>query len=281
VSASAAVPRVPHQPVDLSLLGPGVCARTPRGNERAPGAALRLALVPLSFLAHLHLHGSDRKGRGGDPDVELAFWTDTWDAHIRNGALFAPGGLELLGEDTVAADYEGRRWQEARAQVRRILREAEITDRGFFTGKVVAEIGPGPVGFPEACGAGTAIAIEPLAPRLKAAGLLLEGDVAYLAVGAEDVPLLDASLDVVVARNSLDHVADPAAVMAEVKRLLRPGGTLILNVDVEGVPTAAEPHAFAVEDVHRLVAPLRIERERILGEPHGHEGRQLVVVARR
>jgi SAM-dependent methyltransferase len=240
-----------------------------------------LALVPLSFLAHLHLHGSDRKDRGGDPDVELAFWTDTWDAHIRNGALFAPGGLELLGEDTVAADYEGRRWQEARAQVRRILREAEIADREFFTGKVVAEIGPGPVGFPEACGAGTAIAIEPLAPRLKAAGLLLEGDVAYLAVGAEDVPLLDASLDVVVARNSLDHVADPAAVMAEVKRLLRPGGTLILNVDVEGVPTAAEPHAFAVKDVHRLVAPLRIERERILEEPHGHEGRQLVVVARR
>ena len=237
--------------------------------------------MPLTFLAHLPLHGSRRAGAGGDPDVELAFWTDTWDAHIRRGSLFAPGGLELLGEEAVAADYEGRRWQEARAQVRRILREAEIDDPDFFAGKVVAEIGPGPVGFPEACGARTAIAIEPLAPRLAAAGLLLRGDVAYLACGAEDAPLLDTSLDVVVARNSLDHVADPVAVMDQVKRLLRPGGTMILNVDIEGVPTAAEPHTFRVEDIQRLVAPLRIESERILDEPHGHQGRQLIVVARR
>jgi SAM-dependent methyltransferase len=237
--------------------------------------------VPLSFLAHLPLHGSRRGGAGGDPDVELAFWTDTWDAHLRDGELFAPGGLELLGEDAVAADYEGRRWQEARAQVKRILREAEIEDPDFFAGKVVAEIGPGPVGFPEACGAKSAIAIEPLAPRLAAAGLLLSGDVAYLPVGAEDIPLLDATLDVVVVRNALDHVADPAAVMGEVKRLLRPGGTLILNVDIEGVATPAEPHTFTIEDIHGLVAPLRIESEYIREEPHGHEGRQLIVVARR
>ena len=235
--------------------------------------------VPLSFLAHLPLHNSRRSGAGGDPDVELAFWTDTWDAHIRDGKLFAPGGLELLGEQAVAKDYEGRRWQEARAQVRRILDEAEIEDLEFFAGKVVAEIGPGPVGFPEACGAKTAIAIEPLAPRLAAAGLLLEGDAAYLAVGAEAIPLLDASIDVIVARNSLDHVADPPAVLREVKRLLRPGGTLILNVDVEGVATPAEPHTFDIEDIHRLVAPLHIESEYIRDEPHGHEGRQLIVVA--
>ena len=191
--------------------------------------------MPVSFLAHLPLHRRGRASEGGDPDVELAFWTETWDAHIRGGALFAPGGLELLGEDAVAADYEGRRWQEARAQVRRILREAE----------------------------------------------LLGGDAVYLACGAERIPLLDESVDAIVARNSLDHVADPAAVMAEVKRLLRPGGTLILNVDVEGVPTEAEPHAFSVDDIRRLVAPRAIERERLSDEPHGHEGRQMVVVARR
>jgi SAM-dependent methyltransferase len=238
--------------------------------------------VPVTFLAHLPLHRRAHPAEGGDPDVELAFWTDTWDAHIRGGALFAPGGLELIGEDAVAGDYEGRRWQEARAQVRRVLREAGIGDPDFFAGKVVAEIGPGPVGFPEACGARVALAIEPLAPRLAQAGLLLDrGEAVYLACGAERIPLLDASVDAIVARNSLDHVADPAAVMAEAKRLLRPGGTLILNVDVEGVPTAAEPHAFSVEDVRRLVAPLRIERERLGDEPHGHEGRQLVIVARR
>ena len=39
----------------------------------------------------------------------------------------------------------------------------------------MAEIGPGPVGFPEACGAKTAIAIEPLAPRLAARRLRRRG----------------------------------------------------------------------------------------------------------
>ena len=237
--------------------------------------------MPLAFLSHLHLHHRGHAGDGGDPDVELAFWTDTWDAHIRGGSLFAPGGLELLGEDAIATDYEGRRWQEARAQVRRVLREAAIDDPTFFAGKVALEIGPGPVGLPEACGARLALAVEPLAPRLGDAGLLLESDAVYLACGAEDVPLLDASVDVVVARNSLDHVADPAAVLAEAKRLLRPGGTLILNVDVDGVPTAAEPHAFTVEEIRGLVAPLVVERELVVDEPHGHVGRQLVVVARR
>jgi len=236
--------------------------------------------VPIAFLAHLPLHRRGRSGAGGDPDVELRFWTEEWDAHLRGGSLFAPGGLELLGESEVAGDYEGRRWQEAHAQVQRILAEAGIEDRAFFAGKVVAEIGPGPVGFPEACGARVALAVEPLAPRLAGAGLLLRGDAVYLACGAERIPLLDNSVEVIVARNSLDHVGDPAAVMGEVKRLLRPGGALILNVDVEGVPTEAEPHAFTVDEIRRLVAPLEIERERLVEEPHGHEGRQMIVVAR-
>ena len=220
-----------------------------------------------------------RKHGGGDPDEELRFWVQRWEAHIRAGSLFSPHGLELTGETEVADTYEGRRWQEARAQVRRVLREAEIHDPDFFKDRVVLEIGPGPVGLPEACEAKLALAVEPLAPRLASAGLLLRGDAVYLSTGAEAIPLLGESVDVVVARNSLDHVADPGAVMAEVVRILRPGGTLILNVDVDGEPTAAEPHAFSAEDVRRLVRPLRVERERSIPEPHGHMGRQLVLVA--
>jgi SAM-dependent methyltransferase len=219
------------------------------------------------------------KRRGGDPDEELRFWVERWDAHIRGGALFSPHGLELIGDHEVADSYEGRRWQEARAQVRRVLEEAEIDDLDFFSGRVVLEIGPGPVGLPDACGARVALAVEPLAPRLEAAGLLLESDAVYLATGAEAIPLLDASVDVVVARNSLDHVVDPATVLSEVVRVLRPGGTLILNVDIEGEPTAEEPHAFSADDVHRLIHPLRAMHERSIAEPHGHKGRQLVIVA--
>jgi SAM-dependent methyltransferase len=222
-----------------------------------------------------------RAAAGGDADDELRFWLDNWDAHLRRGgALFAPDGLQLLGETEVAADYEGRRRQEARAQVLRVLREAGIDDEQYFAGKVVLEIGPGAVGFPEACGARVALAVEPLAPRLAEHGLLLDGDAVYLPVGAEAIPLLDSSVDVVVARNSLDHVADPAAVCAEVARILRPGGTFILNVDIDHAPTATEPHGFTLEDVRALVAGFEVERELVRDVPHGHEGRVVVVVAR-
>jgi 2-polyprenyl-6-hydroxyphenyl methylase / 3-demethylubiquinone-9 3-methyltransferase len=43
------------------------------------------------------------------------------------------------------------------------------------------------------------------------------------------VPLADSCADVVVAGEILEHVADDAAVLAECARLLRPGGTLVVD----------------------------------------------------
>ena len=50
---------------------------------------------------------------------------------------FNPGDAsELLGGEEAEPTYEGRRRQQARAEVRRVLREAEIEDERFFDGKV-------------------------------------------------------------------------------------------------------------------------------------------------
>lgn len=223
-----------------------------------------------------------RKAKLHDADAELRWWLEVWERDIRGGGLFGARVLELCGDAEPAPTYEGRRWQQARAEVRRVLEEAAIDDAEFFDGKVVVDVGPGPVGFPDACPARTSIAVEPLAPKLAEHGLLLDGSEAvYLAVPAERIPLLDATVDVVNARNSLDHVEDPAAAMAEIHRILRPGGTLILNVDVDHPATATEPHSFTTADVRALVAAFEVERERALPEPHGHEGHALVVVARK
>jgi len=43
------------------------------------------------------------------------------------------------------------------------------------------------------------------------------------------VPLADGCADVVLAGEILEHVADPGAVVAEAARLLRPGGTLVID----------------------------------------------------
>jgi SAM-dependent methyltransferase len=212
-------------------------------------------------------------------DAELQWWLTVWDPVIREGG-FNPGDAPRFMEDPEPEPtYMGRRWQQARAEVRRVLAEAEIAQQDFFHDKVVLDIGPGPLGFPDACPARLSIAVEPLAERFAEHGLLLSGSSAvYLATHAERIPLLSGSVDVVLARNSLDHVEDPERVLAEAVRLLAPGGTMILNFDVEHPPTATEPHTLTVERVRRALDGLGVLRERHLEQASGSEGHAVVLL---
>ena len=196
-------------------------------------------------------------------DAELAWWLDVWQAGFAE------------------EDYEQQRWQRAEAAVARVLSEANIEDEDFFRDKIVVDIGPGPLGFPDACPARVSIGVEPLAQRFADAGLLLHSSAVYLTARAEAIPLVSRSVDVVVARNSLDHVDDPQAAIAEMRRVLRPGGTLILNFDVEHTPTAAEPHALDAEQVIEWVAPMTITYRDDWDHAHGADGHAVVLVATR
>ena len=215
-------------------------------------------------------------------DAELRWWLEEWEPVLRAGGFHPGDALDLLDEDQPAETYEGRRWQQARAEVRRVLREAGIDDLHFFDDKVVVDIGPGPLGFPDACHAKLSIGVEPLADRYREHGLLIENSNAeYLSVGAEHIPLESNMVDVVVARNSLDHVDDPDAVLAEIQRLLKPGGTLILNFDAGHEPTATEPHTLTRERIATALHQMTITSERATAGAHGGEGETVVIVARR
>jgi SAM-dependent methyltransferase len=220
------------------------------------------------------------RSRPSKHDEELRWWLETWDPAIRGGGLYPANALDLLDDASADATYLGRRWQQARAEVRRVVREAALDDESFFEGKVVVDIGPGPLGFPDACPAALAIGVEPLAERFAQHDLLLPDSRAlYLAIGAERVPLLSQSVDVVLARNSLDHVDDPDQVLREAQRLLRPGGTLILNFDVGHAPTATEPHTLSVERVKAAIGAMSIVHERRWDHSHGQEGVAVILRA--
>jgi ubiquinone/menaquinone biosynthesis C-methylase UbiE len=229
-------------------------------------------------------------------DAELRWWLQHWDPVIRAGGFNPGDALAFLDHEDVEPTYLGRRWQQARAEVRRVLREAAIDDARFFDGKVVVDVGPGPrvglggralapaaspdLGFPDACSARVSIGVDPLAERFAEHGLLIPNSSAvYLSTGAEHIPLVRESVDVVLARNSLDHVDDPEQVLEEGRRILRPGGTLILHFDVEHRPTPTEPHTLTAERVRSALGGMTVVHEHESGGSFGREGHSVVLVA--
>lgn len=92
----------------------------------------------------------------------------------------------------------------------------------------VVELGPGVGANLRYLPAGTRlIAVEPnpaMHERLRARAARAHIDLELHATGAERLDLPDASVDAVLSSLVLCTVADPAAVVAEVHRVLRPGG---------------------------------------------------------
>jgi SAM-dependent methyltransferase len=77
-------------------------------------------------------------------------------------------------------------------------------------------------------------------------------DATVVQAGAEDLPFPDGSFDAVVSTMVLCTVPDPAAAMAEIRRVLRPDGRLLF---IEHVRADHEPRLARWQD--RLEAPWR------------------------
>jgi SAM-dependent methyltransferase len=131
-------------------------------------------------------------------------------------------------------------------------------DQPWLEDKTVLSIGCGCTGDLAAWPAAMKIAADPLLYVYQKLGMLLD-DVAgtsrtmYLALGIEDIPLLDECADLVVCRNALDHMPDPKKGLEQIWRLLKRDGTLFVSVDVGGVPTPDEPTVFSVESLAALL----------------------------
>ncbi len=77
--------------------------------------------------------------------------------------------------------------------------------------------------------------------RLRRASGELGGRSRLLAASATRLPFLDGSFDKVVLSEVLEHVADDAAVMREVHRVLRPGGVVAITVPHRHYPFLWDP----------------------------------------
>jgi ubiquinone/menaquinone biosynthesis C-methylase UbiE len=149
--------------------------------------------------------------------------------------------------------YDKQREKEGKAQGYRILSLAK-KPRNYFDGKVVVEIGPGCCGLLEMSNARIKVAIEPLAEKFRDNNLLLknEGGAVYLTCSAESMPLMSEYADIVIASNCLDHVDDIDQSIAEIHRVLKIGGEVFVNVEIDHPPTECEPHSLSYDDIVEL-----------------------------
>jgi ubiquinone/menaquinone biosynthesis C-methylase UbiE len=102
--------------------------------------------------------------------------------------------------------------------------------------KTVVSIGCGCTGDLAAFPASVKVAIDPLLYAYQHLDMLVPDEVGgrtlYLSLGAEDLPLLDRSADLVICRNALDHMPDPRRGLKEMWRILSDDGPLAADADL-------------------------------------------------
>ena len=157
-------------------------------------------------------------------------------------------------------DSEGRlggfyRWRAEQLQAR--LDRLGQNDLSA-SGARLLEIGSGPVGLLGSLPASSRIAVDPLEDYYGSIPTLIAArspEVSYLQGTGEALPVEDASIDLVIMENCIDHCQDMSAVMAEIRRALTSQGRLYLTVNAR---------CNLGYWIHRVLSMTRIDA----GHPH-------------
>jgi SAM-dependent methyltransferase len=164
---------------------------------------------------------------------------------------------EKYGRTQFGGSYTAERLAYSRSLLDEVLDYCG-QDRQWLADKTVVSVGCGCTGDLCTWPAAVKIAVDPLLYVYQQLGMLLE-DVAgtsrtvYLAIGVEELPLLDECADVVVCRNALDHTPDPQRSLQQIARILKRQGLLFVSVDLGGSPTADEPTVFTAESLRAFL----------------------------
>jgi ubiquinone/menaquinone biosynthesis C-methylase UbiE len=130
--------------------------------------------------------------------------------------------------DTMRLAYYDERVIEKMAEVASVDERSEVADVGTGTGFVAAGLAPRVkrvIGIDNAS-AMLRVARENLDALSVSNVELLVGDLAGL-------PLADKSVDAAFANMVLHHAIDPAAMLEEMARIVRPGGAIVITDEVE------------------------------------------------
>jgi len=178
--------------------------------------------------------------------------------------LIKKGGSEKQHGEPFAVVFG--RWQRHRLLKLATYLEVPQDDRPgnideWCAARSAVEIGAGP--YPAVAAAKNGwkrcVAVDPLAKGYVEEGLLPPAcdSVTYIEAPGEDIPLPANFADLVICENCLDHVTDPAAVVREMFRLLRPGGYVWFFVDLSEHRDYMHPHPMTEQRVRELFSEFR------------------------
>lgn len=245
--------------------------------KRSVRRVLRPALVPLEDAIagaggwHAWRGGLDGSLTSSIGDVhierrlrdELAYW-------VR--AVRVPGAHEAI--DPAYGDFHAvfARWQNDRCkELADWLHVPDVTAWQLET--AVLEIGGGPHPLVAQGRWRLAAAVDPLNDGYASCELFPPSPLGFtpIAASGEQIPVTSASFDVVVCDNCLDHVADPGRVVAEIARVLKPGGHAWILVDLRTSIDDMHPHAFTPDLLGAMLTSQGLDtvRERV-GEHASH-----------
>ena len=142
-------------------------------------------------------------------------------------------------------------------------------DKEFYTGKKVMDIGCGPRGSLEwADNAEERVGLDPLVNDYLKLGAK-DHKMSYAHAYSEDIPFPDNHFDVVTSFNSLDHVNDLDKTVAEITRVVKPGGLFLFICDMHEDPKLCEPVAITSDIIKTFDAFEVVSKEFIKDEKKG------------
>lgn len=135
------------------------------------------------------------------------------------------------------AHWAGLAWREIPFKTRlsewnRHLAELDLSFE-FFENQVILDVGCGPTGIAYFLKASAAFGLDPLARQYEKWNGHWGKRVELICGCGEDIPLKSDSIDAVFCVNCIDHTLHPGAVLAELARVLKPGGLLVFHVDLD------------------------------------------------
>ncbi len=139
-----------------------------------------------------------------------------------------------------------------------------------YRGRRILDIGCGPMGSLEwADAAAERVGLDPLADQYRRLGAGTHA-MDYVAAPSEAIPFGQGHFDFVTTFNSLDHVADVPATIAEMQRVAGPGATVLVITEIDHVPTFTEPHRLSRAVLELFQPAFEIVSARTFGVPPDH-----------